>query len=92
MKEISYKSTMEKKDISEGGITLTLMDTKGDKEFFAVPGGGRIEGRENAIHAARCLIRSNPKMKKSPLAKLANKTVNRLSASSRDGGHVTMGF
>jgi hypothetical protein len=92
MNKVNYQSAMEKKDISEGGITLTLMDTKGDKEIFAVPGGGRIEGRENAIHAARCLIRSNPQMKKSPLAKLADKTVNRMKSASRDGGHVTMGF
>lgn len=88
---IEHVSTMKNNDVTEGGVTFFYIETNEDNnEVFAVP-GGKIVGRENAIHAARNLIRSNPKMK-SELNKVVEKTVIRLTSASRgDGADLVLG-
>lgn len=85
-----YVSTMKNNDVTEGDVTFLYIETdKNNNEVFAVP-GGKITGRENAIHAARNLIRSNPKMK-GKLNKMVEKTVIRLTAASREGVDLVLG-
>ena len=88
---IEHVSTMKNKDVTEGDVRFFYIGTndKTKQEVFAVP-GGKIEGRENAIHAARNLIRSNPRMK-GKLNELADKVVTRLTSASREGVDLVLG-
>ena len=98
MKEINHKIEAKNKDVKQSGIILPYIETRtnGDKEIevFALPGRKECVGREKAEAMALCHS-VNPcatfKMKPK-LAKLADKTVSRLTVKNRDGGHVTMGF
>lgn len=52
-------SALPEKNVTIGEITLTAIG--GDK--FAVPGGGLIRGRANAIRAAKNIVKSNTKLR-----------------------------
>lgn len=49
---------------------LEALESKPRKEVFCVPGGGKIEGRANAVRAAKNLAKSNEKLR---LRELANR-------------------
>ena len=86
----NYESSVANKDVKEGPVTFTYIESKDNVEIFAVPGwvkgkGATIAGREHAIHAARCLIRSHSKLRVKPkvtIESLAEKTVSRLIGAS----------
>ena len=87
-----YVSTMNNKDVEFKGVTFFFIgkckETK--QEMFSVP-GGKILGRENAKKAAENLYKSNKGIQ-SPISKLADKTVTRLTAASRgDGCDMVLG-
>lgn len=98
MNKCNYENEAKTKNVSQPGITLPYMETRTSNgkevEVFALPGRKECVGREKA--EAMALRHSlNPCATfdmKPKLTKLADKTVNRIKAASRDGGHVTMGF
>tara|TARA_R100000951_G_scaffold110053_1_gene107768 strand:- start:953 stop:1213 length:261 start_codon:yes stop_codon:yes gene_type:complete len=85
MKEINHKIE-ENENVEVKGITLL----KRDDGNYAVPGGGYVTNVGYAEKIAKRLANNFPKVK-SPMGKLAAKTVSRLTAKNRDGGHVVLG-
>ncbi len=72
--------------INYKGVTL-LPHEKGG---WAVPGGGRIILAGDADRAAKGLYKSHKGIQ-SPMGQLADKTVDRLTAASREGVDLVLG-
>jgi len=83
-----YVSTMKtNEDIEFKGVTLIQKEDG----TYAVPGRGHIVKRGDAERAAKGLYKSNKGIQ-SPISKLADKTVTRLTSASRgDGCDMVLG-
>lgn len=82
-----YASTMKtNENIEFKGVTL-LQKENGT---YAVPGGGYIVKRGDAERAAKGLYKSHKGIQ-SPMGKLADKTVERLTSASREGVDLVLG-
>ena len=88
---MQYESTLNNKDVVVDDVIFFYIGRCGktNEEMFAVP-GGKVLGRSNAKKAAQNLLKSNKGIK-SPLKKLADKTVLRLNADSREGVDLVLG-
>lgn len=77
---------IEKKmdDVKVGDVTICQ---RGDG-FWATPGGGYVSNRGYALQIAKKLNHKHPNIK-SPMAKLADKTVSRLQGLSSETSLMT---
>jgi major membrane immunogen (membrane-anchored lipoprotein) len=82
-----YVSTMKtNENVEFKGVTL-LQKEDGT---YAVPGGGYVVKRGDAERAAKGLYKSHKGIQ-SPISQLADKTVERLTAASREGVDLVLG-